>query len=169
MLATKCLKGWILLDIHIISRHSSTITNVFNKSMVGPDMSVYWKETQFFPQKPDKLMKTPRGRHEDLPLSKSSKGVTEKEQVTSSARLGKGRVEILVLDHVTNEKGKGKNCQFANSQRMQGQGNAWTRIGSMQLTKWRIQIQKIHSEHPSANNKQNRTPGPKSEPRTSTK
>lgn len=132
-------------------------------------MSVYWKETQFFPQKPDKLMKTPRGRHEDLPLSRSSKGVTAKEQDTSSARLGKGRWRYLSQIMSPMRKKRGRTSQFANCQRMQGQGSAWTRIGSMQLTKWRIQIQKIHSEHPSANNKQNRTPGPKSEPRTSTK
>lgn len=132
-------------------------------------MSVYWKETQFFPQKPDKLMKTPRGRHEDLPLSKSSKGVTEKEQVTPSARLGKGRWRYLSWTMSPMRKRRGRTSQFANCQRMQGQGSAWTRIGSMQLTKWRIQIQKIHSEHPSADNKQNRTPRPKSEPRTSTK
>lgn len=35
MLAIKCLKEKIQLDIQIISRHSSTTTNVFNKSMVG--------------------------------------------------------------------------------------------------------------------------------------
>lgn len=93
-------------------------------------MSVYWKETQFFPQKPDKLMKTPRGRHEDLPLSKSSKGVTAKEQDTSSARLGKGRWRYLSWTMSPMRKKRGRPSQFANCQRMQGQGSAWTRIGS---------------------------------------
>lgn len=58
-------------------------------------MSVYWKETQLFPQEPDKLMKTPRGRHGDLPS------------------LGKGRWRHLFWTMSPMKKEGGRTSQFA--------------------------------------------------------
>lgn len=83
MLAIKCLKGRILSEIQIISRHSSTITKVFNKSMVGLTCQGTGKRSNA-----SLKSQTNKGKHwvecTGICLPQSHlRAVTEKEQATS--------------------------------------------------------------------------------------